>query len=80
MNLALYEPPPTGDAGFDVMLSAPNGTLVIVQAKSTPGSPSVDIRAVMMGRDARAPTSTDISLSDSTPEAIVEQVRRIFAA
>lgn len=80
IGLVLFEPPEGADPGFDAVLAAPNGTVLLVQVKST-GKPSeLGIRAVTVRKDASPPTSTDISLADLTADVMTEHVRRLLSA
>ena len=76
MGLALFEPRP----GFDAILTAPNGTVLLMQVKSGSMPLGSAIRAVTVRRDASPPTSTEISLTDLTRDSMAAQIRQVLSA
>lgn len=80
LDLALFEPVPNGDAGFDAVLSARHGTVILMQITTAGTTRQHAIRTVTVRTGDAAPTSTDIDVTGLSLDAMTTEVRRVLSA
>jgi hypothetical protein len=77
IGLYLLEPKPTAAAGFDAVLSAPDGTVLLVQVKSRSDGRGLAISAVTIRKDTTPPTVTELSATGVTVDELTAEVQRM---
>lgn len=80
MGLHLYEPPARDDVGFDAILSAPNGVVVLIQLKTVGARPGATLSAVAARPDATPQTPLVFPLADLTADDMAKHVRHVLFA
>lgn len=80
-GLAIFEPPTTwSDSKIDAILTAPDGTVLLVEFKFHVDPRQLGIRTVS-ARDETTPVMVnEIPLGDVTPASVAEQVRQLLQA
>lgn len=69
----VFEPPASRNPGFDAVLTAPDGTVLLVQVKFGPEH-GLAMYTVTVGRDLPSPTAREIPLKGLTVGAIAAQL------
>lgn len=80
MNLVLFEPPYAPDSAVDAILTASDGSVVLLELKRQSSRTILRIRTVGASSDAGVLASHDLPLGAATTAVVIEQIRQMLSA